>query len=100
MNFNTSSMSVLLAAILAAVTIAAQASGTDERGAVVIRVRYDDLNLTAPAGVASLKRRVSTAAEQVCAAQYVSDRFGENQKLSCVRRATDKALAQVKWPEK
>ena len=95
----TFSTRVLLTAILAAASFATHASSTDEQGAVV-RVRYDDLNLTAPAGVASLKRRVSKAAEQVCATQYESDRVGRNQKLSCVRRATDKALAQVKWPEK
>ena len=96
----TFSTRVLLTAILAAASYAAHASDVDERGNVVVRVRYDDLNLTAEEGVASLKRRVSRAAAQVCAAQYDADRFARNRQLSCVRRTTDIALAQVKWPEK
>ena len=96
----TFSTRALLTAILAAASCAAQASGADEEGGVVVRVRYDDLNLTVPAGVASLKRRVSSAAAQVCADQYGGDRVGMNLQLSCIRHATDNALAQVKWPEK
>ena len=101
MNFTmTFSTRAILMAILAAVSCATHASGADEGSGIVVRVRYDDLNLTVPAGVASLKRRVSSAAAQVCADQYGSDRFSMNQRLSCIHRATDKALAQVKWPEK
>ena len=90
----------LLTAILGAVSYATHASGADEQGSVAITVRYDDLNLSAPAGVASLKRRVSRAAAQVCADGYGSDPVGKRLQLTCIRRATDKALAQVKWPEK
>ena len=101
MNFTmTFSTRVILMAILAGVSCATHASGADEGGGIVVRVRYDDLNLTVPAGVASLKRRVSSAAAQVCADQYGGDRAGKNLQLSCIRRTTDKALAQVKWPEK
>ena len=48
--------------ILAAVSCAMHASGAEERDGVAVSVRYDDLNLTAPAGVARLKRRVFRAA--------------------------------------
>lgn len=91
---------VLLTAILGAVSYATHASGSDEQGRIAVTVRYDDLNLSAPAGVASLKRRVSRAAEQVCTDGYGRDPFGKSLQLRCMRRATDKALAQVKWPEK
>ena len=90
----------LLVAILAAASHAANASGADEEGGVSVTIRYDDLNLSAPAGVASLKQRVSRAVEQVCAEQYGSDPIGRTLRQSCVRRTTVKALAQVKWPEK
>jgi UrcA family protein len=96
----TLSTRVLPTAILAAASFAAHASGADEQGAIVVRVRYDDLNLSAPAGVASLKRRVSSAAAQVCADQYDSNLVGRSLRQSCIRRTTDIALAQVKWPEK
>jgi UrcA family protein len=90
----------LLMTILGAVSYAAHGSVADEQGSVAVRVRYDDLNLSAPAGVASLKRRVSRAAEQVCADEYGRDPISKSLRLRCISRSTDKALAQVKWPEK
>ena len=101
MNFiKTVPTTALLTAILAAVSYATHASGVDEPSRVSVTIRYDDLNLSAPAGVASLKQRVSRAAEQVCADKYGSDPIGRTLRRSCVRRATKKTLAQVKWPEK
>ena len=96
----TLSTRALLAGILAAASHTTHASGTDEEGGVAITVRYDDLNLSAPAGADALKRRVSKAAAQVCANQYGSDPLGKILWQGCVRRATDDALAQVKWPTK
>ena len=101
MNFmKTVPTRALLAAVLAAVSYATHASGADEPSGGSVTIRYDDLNLSAPAGVASLKQRVSRAVEQVCAEQYGSDPIGRTLRQSCVRRTTKKALAQVKWPEK
>ena len=91
---------VLLTAILAAVSYTTHASGADEPSGSSVTIRYDDLNLSVPADVASLKQRVSRAAEQVCADQYGSDPIGRTLWQSCVRRTTEKTLAQVKWPEK
>ena len=90
----------LLTAILGAMSYATHASGADAQDSIAVTVRYDDLDLSAQAGVATLKRRVSTAAEQVCADGYLTDPIGKLAQLTCIRRATDKALAQVKWPEK
>jgi UrcA family protein len=84
---------VLLTAILAAMS---HASSADEQGGVAVRVRYDDLNLSAPAGVASLRRRVSRAAAQVC--DDGGDKVRNTLRQSCMRGATDNAFAQVKWP--
>ena len=101
MNFiKTVPTKVLLTAILAAVSYDTHASSADESGQPSVTVRYDDLDLSVPADVASLKRRVYRAAEQVCADQYGSDPIGRTLWQSCVRRATRKTLAQVKWPEK
>ena len=101
MNFmKTVPTRVLLTAILAGVSYAKHASGADKQSGVSVTIRYDDLNLSAPAGVASLKQRASRAAEQVCADQYGSDPIGRTLRKSCVRRTTEKTLAQVKWPEK
>jgi UrcA family protein len=101
MNFmKTVSTRVLLTAILAVVSHATHASATDEQGGVAVTVRYDDLNLSTPAGVDILKRRVSRAAEQVCGDQYGTDPLGKLIWQGCVRRATDNALARVNWPKK
>ena len=86
---------VLLTAI-AAVSYCTYASGADEQGRVEVRVRYDDLDLSAPAGIATLRRRVSRAAAQVCADG--GDRVRNVLSQSCMRAATDNALEQVKWP--
>jgi UrcA family protein len=92
--------SALLTAILAAVSHTAHASGADEQGGVSVTIRYDDLNLSTPAGVDSLRRRISTAAAQVCTDRSGTDPLARMLEQGCMRRATDKALAQVKWPEK
>ena len=99
MNF-TKTVPTLLTAMLAVMSHATHASAADEQGGVSATIRYDDLNLSAPAGVASLKRRILRAAAQVCADQSGSDPFGKILLRRCVRRATDQALVQVKWPEK
>ena len=91
---------VLMTTIIAAVSYSPHAFSADEQGSLAVRVRYDDLNLSAPAGVDTLKRRVSKAAAQVCADQYGSDPLGRILWRGCVRRATDNALAQVNWPKK
>jgi UrcA family protein len=91
---------VLMTTILAAASYATHAVSAYEHGRVAVTVRYDDLNLSAPAGVNTLKRRVSSAAAQVCADKYGSDPIGRVLTESCVHRTTKRALAQVKWPEK
>lgn len=91
---------VLMTAILAAASHATHASGADKQSGISVTVRYDDLNLSAPAGVASLKGRISRAAAQVCAERSRSDPFGTLLRQRCMRRATEEALAQVQWPAK
>jgi UrcA family protein len=90
----------LMTAILATVSYSTLASTAAEEGSVSVKVQYGDLNLSAPAGVDTLKRRVSSAAEQVCGDQYNTDPFHRIQQNDCVRRATDDALARVNWPVK
>ena len=91
--------SVLVSMILAAASHSTYAFSA-EHGGVAVTVRYDDLNLSAMSGVDTLNRRVSRAAAQVCVGAYGSDPLGRLRQNRCIRRATDNALAQVKWPEK
>ena len=101
MNFmNTFPTKALLTTFLAAVSYSPHAFGADEQGRAAVTVQYGDLNLSAPEGVDTLKRRLSSAAQQVCADEYRFDPFSKFLVQGCVREATDKALAQVNWPNK
>ena len=100
MNFTkTFATRALLPAMLAAASLAAHACA-EEQGPVAVVVRYDDLNLSAVAGVAILKRRVSKAAARVCADQHGGSSIRDTGWQSCMRHTTADALAQVKWPAK
>lgn len=91
---------VLIAMVIAAASYSMYAFSADEQGVVAVTVRYDDLNLSAPAGVETLKRRVSWAAARVCADSHDSDTAGRNRRQRCIRGAIEKALAQVDWLER
>ena len=50
-------------------------------------VRYDDLNLSTPAGVAQLDRRIAQAAETICGSAFAMDLSGQADVARC-RSAT------------
>jgi UrcA family protein len=94
------SMMAALALATHAATATIPARTQEPQGALSIRVRYDDLNLSAPYGVEVLKRRVLAAASRVCGERDASDPLLQSRTRACVRQSTDQALAQVRWPEK
>jgi len=62
-------------------------------------VRYDDLNLAQPRGVALLYARIHAAAEMVCGtAQRIGSRLPPNAWKVCVAEAVDQAVAKVDRP--
>ena len=62
-------------------------------------VRFDDLNLGQPRGVAILYGRIQAAAGQVCGdAQRVGSRIVSTAWQVCVAKAVDRAVARVDRP--
>ena len=96
MNTFPAKILVVCALALAAHSASAATQGDDTPS---IRVRYDDLNLSAPSGIKALRQRILDAATRVCATEYAGDPLEMNQEHACIRGTTDRALRQVKWPE-
>ena len=59
------------------------------------RVPYGDLDMSSPAGVAELNRRVDEAADYVCERLEQINPGGEPEKYSCAREAVRDARPQV-----
>lgn len=59
--------SILTAATISLLTIAAAPAFASPSDPVSITVRYNDLDLNNPAGQAELNRRIESAARRVCA---------------------------------
>jgi UrcA family protein len=89
----------LALAALVSTTQVAHAQSAERDPSATILVRYDDLNLSAPAGVSSLTRRIQNAATSICSAPS-SNPLDALRRRACVRDATHTALAQVRWPQK
>jgi UrcA family protein len=84
----------------ALVTVFAAPSGAAERDDGSIHVRYDDIDLSTPAGVDQLRGRLRTAARKVCDQTGVGAIWLLSRVPECVREAVDEAMAQVTWPAK
>lgn len=82
---------IAFAALFAASTIAAPASAEEAS----IAVSYADLNLSAPAGVATLKHRIEAAAEKVCQKPYSRDLKTVAAWQECVTVARTEALERL-----
>ena len=61
-------------------------------------VSFRDLNLSTPAGAATLYRRIKSAAESVCGYEETDFRAQISWR-ACVRRAVDDAVAKVNSPQ-
>lgn len=79
-------------ALALAASLPATAAATDK----VVRnevVRFDDLNLTSPAGVAALERRINSVARRVCGYNEV---YGTRIIPKDVSECMDSALASAR----
>ena len=87
-----------LGAVAAAVAISV--ASTTAAGATPARtVRYADLDLAGPAGVAILYARIKAAGKAACGdAQWVGSRIVSSAWKACVATAVDRAVAQVDRP--
>ena len=86
-NFLSRTAAMMVASVITAASVGALAS-RDMRD----QVRYDDLDLTNTAGMATLRKRIHLAATRVCSATVVQHPAAHRQ---CVQDATVSALAQV-----
>ncbi len=75
-------------AALALIFAAAPALAQPQAGSV----RYSDLDLATPAGVATLDRRISRAVERLCGVAYPTDLDAQAQVASC-RSETMKSVS-------
>jgi len=83
----------ILLALLAAGAAQAQPDGTEGAAPREV-VRYEDLDLSRPAGVAALDRRIAAAAARLCGPRVASEAMVERaQRLGCIRDARTSADA-------
>jgi UrcA family protein len=81
-------------ASLSASAFATESSQTQARETV----KYGDLNLAHPEGVAALYQRVAVAAGKVCSSYESSDLTLRGQWRACVRDARSRAIADINIP--
>lgn len=83
-------LKIVTGALALAATLPAAAADTKV-------VRYDDLNLTNPAGIERLERRISNAAREVCGAgaDHRESLILLADTRKCIAEAKTRAMAQV-----
>ena len=62
-------------------------------------VRYHDADLTSPAEVARLYKRIHIAAAKVCAPLGATDLSGHSKRRECIDTAVSQAVSDVNRPE-
>jgi UrcA family protein len=60
-----------------------------------VAVQYSDLDLSSPAGLAALERRIEAAAKRICVPIPVRSSLSNPTRSSCVRQAMASVQAQV-----
>jgi UrcA family protein len=92
--------SLAVAGAFAALTVAtASFAAAPDVASHSVSVRYDDLNLSSPAGVNALYRRISVAARQVCPDIYSRDLNVAAAGKRCLADAVAKAVSEVNNPQ-
>jgi UrcA family protein len=93
--------SALVAFVLASGLAIAGTAAPDATRSVATRiVSYSELNLSSAAGIATLYRRITGAAEEVCGpAERPGSRLPSLDYRECVARAVDEAVRAVHRPE-
>ena len=80
-------------AVAALLIVPAQAQGVAQQTSV--KVFYGDLDLSKPAGLQTLQRRLASASRQVCGDSRGALRIGTNDQARCADDAMANALAAV-----
>lgn len=89
---------ILLATAVAAVGMQLVTAHTETTETRSITVHFADLNLTSASGVRALRGRIQEAARIVCGDYEALDLKRTLTYYTCVRHATDAALAQIELP--
>lgn len=100
---NTTTRTRLYGAIYSVIGAAALCSLTTTAGADVENptsktVKFDDLNITTPAGAKALYRRIQAAAVEVCPLEMAYNLQMERSHRACVDHAIDNAVKKVNSP--
>jgi UrcA family protein len=100
MNTRIFRRSLAVAGAFAVLSVATTSfAGTPSAAPPSVSVRYDDLNLTTPAGVNTLYRRISAAARQVCPDAYSRDLAVVAAADRCQANAVAQAVRAVNSPQ-
>ncbi|HEX4375966.1 MAG TPA: UrcA family protein [Steroidobacteraceae bacterium] len=97
MSRNAHSLTTLAALTLASFAAAAGAAPSADAPPSTT-VRYADLNLQSPEGVATLYRRLTAAASQVCPLAYTPDLHTQELSKQCQRAAIERAVTAIGNP--
>jgi UrcA family protein len=89
---------ILLATVAAAVGMQAVTAHAEPPETRSIAVHFADLDLSSAPGVRALRGRIQEAARIVCGDYEAIDLKRNVTYYTCVRRATDAALAQIALP--
>jgi UrcA family protein len=79
--------------------ISTHAFAASPDGVRVETVKFADLNIGTPSGVAALFQRIHAAAERVCEPSAGENRFHTLNTRACVQEAQSRAVAQVNLPQ-
>jgi UrcA family protein len=89
----------LLAAVWQGNAVAAAPAAVTATDVNRVVVRFADVNLDQPAGVATLYRRINLAADHVCGERYrAGSRFVSTDWRVCVGQAVDRAVLALDRP--
>ena len=86
-------LAVSLAVVLACVLGASNAFADDQVRAET--VKFQDVNVGAPAGIETLYRRIHAAAKRVCSE---SDKMRQTDAAACARKAETHAIEELNLP--
>jgi UrcA family protein len=103
MNTSTKISRILAVTLFAALTssLAAVSFASDSSGALQMKVKYGDLNVSSTSGAASLYNRIRGAADTVChpfQPANPADLHARKVFAACVQKAMSKAINEVNEP--
>jgi len=86
---------IMFAGVSSLLLTGLSAAAVDDDAALSVTVRYHDLNLNSPEGVASLYGRIRGAAQQVCRTLESRDLMRKSESQTCFNHAVANAVNAV-----